>query len=450
MQKNIDLMETAPVGRAIILLAIPSVLAMLVQIIYGLTDTYFVSRLGDPNLVAAISLVMPFAMLIQAVGNIFAFGGASYISRMLGEKKELAAQKTCSTAFYCSIILGVLVAIGAFFITEPILSLLGTSPATRQPAKEYMAILVMFSFIQILQIVLAGLIRSEGATKQAMIGILVGTGVNMVLDYLFILVFMWGIAGAAWATIIGNCCGVLYYLLYFKYSRTILSLRLSLFRPDKQMIFEMLAIGFPAAMNSFIMSASHIITNNLAISYGENVMAANGIVMRLVAIALFLIMGIAQGYQPFAGYNFGARHFDRLKSAFLFALGFATAIGVSMGIVFYFWGADLLNQFLKNDDVIAKGMAMMRPFVWSMPLFGVHFLISMTFQATGKAVSAFILVLVRQALFFLPMLFILNALYGFTGFIYAQPLADMFTTVMAVALFVWFLRHLPKNQARQI
>ncbi|MBO5996949.1 MAG: MATE family efflux transporter, partial [Alphaproteobacteria bacterium] len=315
MQKNIELMEKAPVKRAILSLALPSVLAMMVQVIYGLTDTFFISQLNDPNLVAAVSLIMPFALLIQAVGNIFAIGGASFISRMLGEKNIMEAKRTCSTAFYCSILMGMFVSAVAYVTKDNVLTLLGTSPATWTPTETYMMILVLSSSVQILQIVLSGLIRSEGATKQAMLGIFIGTGANIVLDYIFILEWNWGIAGAAWATAFGNLLGTIYYLIYFKKSKTLLSLGLSFFKPDKKMMTDILSIGFPAALNAFIMGVSHIISNNIAISYGENVMAGNGIMMRLGAISFLTIMGIAQGYQPFAGYNFGAKHFGRLNAS---------------------------------------------------------------------------------------------------------------------------------------
>lgn len=445
MKENIELMEKSPIKRAILTLAIPSVLAMLVQVIYGLTDTFFIGQLNDPNLVAAVMLVMPFALLIQAVGNIFAIGGASFISRMLGEKNIIEAKRTCSTAFYCSIILGAIVAVIAYAMIKNILTLLGTSATTWLPAETYMIILVTFSSVQILQIVLSGLIRSEGATKQAMFGILIGTSVNMVLDYVFILHFSWGVAGAAWATVLGNLIGTIYYLFYFKNSKTLLSLHPSFFKPDKKMMTDILSIGFPAALNAFIMSVSLIICNNLAISYGENVVAANGIIMRLGAISFFTIMGIAQGYQPFAGYNFGAKNFDRLKESFIFTVCLSTGIGTVAAIIFYFFGAQVLTLFLNNDDVIEKGVIMMRAFVWSMPLFGVHFIIGMTFQATGKALKAFILLAVRQIFFFLPMLFILNYLYGFKGFIFAQPTADALTSVIALFLLLSFLKQISYN-----
>ena len=177
-------------------------------------------------------------------------------------------------------------------------------------------------------------------------------------------------------------------------------------------------------------------------------MAANGIIMRLGAISFFTIMGIAQGYQPFAGYNFGAKHFDRLKESFIFTVCLSTSIGAIAGVVFYLFGSQVLALFLNNADVIEKGVIMIRAFVWAMPLFGIHFIISMTFQATGKAMKAFILVVVRQIFFFLPMLFVLNYLYGFQGFIFAQPAADALTSFIALFLLLSFLKQISSKQKK--
>ena len=443
--KNIFLMEKESVGKALFYLAIPSVLAMLVQIIYGLTDAFFIGQLQDPNLMAGLALAMPFAMLIQATGNIFAVGGASYISRCLGQKKYDEARYTSATCLYLSVLAGFLIT-GVFFIfPDGILDLLGNTPATHKAARDYLNILISLSFVQVLQVTLAGLIRSEGATKQAMIGILIGTGLNTVLDALFILVLKWGVAGAAWGTVIGNAVGVLYYLCYFAGSKSLLSVRYRDAKPDKVMMREVSFIGLPASLNVLIMSISHVITNNLAIGYGENVVAANGIMMRLIAVIFFLIMGLAQGYQPFAGYNFGAKNFGRLRRAFWDVIGVSVFAGLLVCVLFYFWGWELFALFLNNEDVIQKGVVMLRAFLWAVPFFGVHFIIGMTFQATGKALLAFILVGARQCFLFLPMIFILNHFYGFEGFIFAQPVSDIVTTVLACGLLAIFFYRLHKK-----
>ena len=448
--RNIFLMEKESVGKALFFLAVPSVLAMLVQIIYGLTDAFFIGKLQDPNLMAAIALAMPFALLIQAIGNIFAIGGASYISRCLGEKKYDEAQHTSSVCFYFSAVSGFLLTAIFFIFPDEILAFLGNTEATHKAAKDYLNVLISCSFIQVLQVTLAGLIRSEGATKHAMIGIIVGTTLNTILDALFILSLGWGVAGAAWATVIGNVAGVIYYLYYFFQSKSLLSIRFKDIKPNKNMIREVSFIGFPSALNALIMSASHIITNNLAIRYGENVVAANGIMMRLIAIIFFIIMGLVQGYQPFAGYNFGAKNFKRLAQAFWTVTGTSIVIASFVCVIFYFWGKELFALFLNNEDVIQKGNIMLRAFLWAVPFFGIHFIICMTFQATGKALLAFILVGTRQCFLFLPLIYILDHLYGFQGFVFAQPISDVITTFVACGLLGIFFYRLRKKAGRNL
>lgn len=440
MKKNIALLEKAPVPKAILYLAIPSVLAMMVQVIYGLTDTFFIGQTGDPNLVASVSLVLPFAMILQALGNIFAFGGGAYISQMLGAKRPEEARHISASSFYLAILTGLLLAGVGQLLIHPILSFLGTSSVVWDSTKTYLSIMISCSFVQILQIVLAGLLRSEGATKKAMYGILVGTGLNIIFDYLFIMCFGWGIAGAAWATILGNFGGVIYYLLYFRFSGTLLSIRWRDFKPSKEMIGSIIAIGLPVAINTLIMSVSHILTNNVAISYGENTMAASGIMGRLLAVGIFLQMGIAQGYQPFAGYSYGAKRFDRLKSGFLMALGFSAVIGVTIAITFFAFGHSLVSLFIDNDEVISRAVIMINAFAWGLPLFAFNFLTGMTFQSAGRPRLALILVLLRQLGLFLPMLYGLDYFFGFRGFIFAQPVSDLPIGILSFILLHHFFK----------
>lgn len=436
MKKNLEVLQKVPVLQAILYLAIPSVLAMLVQVIYGLTDTFFIGQTGDPNLVASISLVLPFAMILQAIGNIFAFGGGAYISQMLGAKQSEYARQICASSFYMSILVGVGIAFLMQPLVTPILKLLGSSPMTWNATQSYFSILLMCSFIQILQIVLAGLIRSEGATQKAMYGILVGTGLNIILDYLFIMRFGWGIEGAAWATVLGNLGGVLYYLFYFSFSDTLLSIHWRYLKISKEMIGNIIAIGLPGALNTLIMSVSHILTNNVAISYGENTMAASGIMGRLLAIGIFLQMGIAQGYQPFAGYNYGSRDFNRLKKGFFVALGLSAIVGGTIAGTFWGFGKNLVGLFIENEEVILKSVLMINAFAWALPLFAFNFLTSMTFQSAGRPHLALMLVLLRQLVLFLPMLYTLNYFFGFKGFILAQPLSDL-----PIGCLAFFLVH---------
>ena len=441
MKKNIYLLEKAPVGSAILRLALPSVLAMMVQVIYGLTDTFFIGQIGDPSLVASVSLALPFAMLLQAVGNIFAMGGGAYISQKLGAKQYDYAKKISASSFYLSILTGIGIALICQPFLMPILSFLGTSPATWEGTRTYLSILISCSFIQILQIVLAGLIRSEGATKKAMQGILVGTGLNILLDYLFIMRFGWGITGAAWATVLGNLAGVLYYFSYFAFFGSFLSIHWRYFLPTKEMVKNIIEIGLPIAINTLIMSVSHVLTNNVAISYGENTMAASGIMGRLLAIGVFLQMGIAQGYQPFAGYSYGSARFDRLKQGFLTALGMSAFVGITIAFVFFTFGDKLVGLFIDNPEVVSKAVLMINAFAWGLPLFAFNFLTGMTFQSSGRPKLALLLVVLRQLGLFLPMLYTLNYLFGFKGFIFAQPVSDLPIGVLSLILLHAFFKN---------
>ena len=189
-------------------------------------------------------------------------------------------------------------------------------------------------------------------------------------------------------------------------------------------------------------SVSHILTNNVAISYGENTMAASGIMGRLLAVGVFLQMGIAQGYQPFAGYSYGAKRFDRLKSGFLVALGFSAIIGVTIAITFFAFGYNLVSLFIDNDEVISRAVTMINAFAWGLPLFAFNFLTGMTFQSAGRPRLALILVLLRQLVLFLPMLYGLNYFFGFKGFIFAQPVSDLPIGILSFIL----LHHFLKNQ----
>ena len=447
MKKTIKLLENTPVAEAIFRLALPSVFAMMVQVIYGLTDTFFIGQTGDPNLVASISLVFPFAMILQAIGNIFAMGGGAYISQMLGARRQDYACQICSSSFYLSLLTGIFLALVCQPLLNIILNLLGTTSATWQGTHTYLSILVMCSFIQIPQIVLAGLIRSEGATKQAMNGILVGTGLNIILDYLFIMRFGWGIAGAAWATVLGNLGGVCYYLCYFVLSGTLLSIHWRYLKPTQEMIKNIVAIGLPVAINTLIMSVSHVLTNNVAISYGENTMAASGIMGRLLAVGVFLQMGIAQGYQPFAGYSYGAKRFDRLKTGFLVALGMSAIIGFTIAMTFFGFGKNIVSLFIDNKEVTSRAVIMINAFAWGLPLFAFNFLTGMTFQSAGRPRLALILVLLRQLVLFLPMLYGLNYFFGFKGFIFAQPVSDLPIGILSFILIHHFFKKFLKKIA---
>lgn len=443
MDKNrIELLENAPVRKAILKLALPTMLAMAMQMIYNLTDTYFIGQTGDLNLVAAISLASPLIMMFQAAGNIFASGTSCYISQKLGSKDYDEAKKSNSVAFYSSIIIGLVFTLIFLIFQNPILALIGTSSATIIPTSQYLIVMSTLCMFPILNITLSGLIRSEGATDKAMKGMIIGIVLNIILDPIFILYFNMGSSGAAWATIIGNVVSTLYFISHFLKGNTMLSIRIKDFKPSKRIYGETFKIGIPAALSSIVMSISFILVNVIASTYGDYVVAGNGIQMRVNSMVIMLIIGLAQGYQPFAGYCFGARKFERLKSGFKTTVLYGTLLSIFFTFIFIFFGENLIKMFIDEPNTVSAGTQILRAFTFCVPFFGVQFTVMVTFQATGKAIKAMLISLGRQCIIYIPLLFILNSLFGFKGFIFAQPIADITTTLVAFILSLSFMKEM--------
>lgn len=441
-QSRIDLMGKAPVKSAILKLAIPTMLAMAVQLIYNLTDTFFIGQTGDKNLVAAISIAGPIFMAIQAIGNIFANGSSSYISRMLGANDYKEAKRANAVAMYTAVGFGVVITVLLLTLKNPLLSIIGTDATTYVPTSEYLTILGSFSVALILQVSLAGLVRSEGATGKAMMGMVIGIGLNIVLDPIFILWMDMGTAGAAWATVIGNSMGALYYVLHFLSKKTMLSIKFKDFKPSKKIYGETFKIGIPSALSMAVMSVSFVLVNVLASGYGVYVVAGNGIEMRVGSMVITLVIGMTQGYQPFAGYNYGAKNYDRLKQGFKVTLMYSTVLSFFFTAVFILFGESLIGIFIDDAATVAAGTKILRAFTWGAPFFGIQMTMMVTFQATGKALKALVVSLGRQCIIYLPLLFTLNSLFGFDGFIYAQPIADILTTMVAVLLSLSFVKEM--------
>lgn len=302
-----DLFEKYPIPKAVMTLAIPTMLSMLVTIVYNMADTYFVGQTGDANQVAAVTLTMPIFFLLMAFGNIFGIGGGSYISRLLGEHRIADIKHTSSFAFYGSIALGLIGMVVFLVFMDPILTIAGASPNTIGFARDYLTIVAYGAIAISLQNSLAQIVRSVGAAKESMIGMMIGTIVNIILDPIMILSMGMGVAGAAWATVIGNACAVLYFIYYiFKHS-DVLSIAPQDFRMEGAIAKNTFAIGIPASVNNILMSFSMIMLNSFASAYGDTVIAALGVSGRVFSIVVMLALGLAMGIQPFIGYNYASR-----------------------------------------------------------------------------------------------------------------------------------------------
>ncbi len=444
--ENFELMGNAPIPRTILKLAIPTVLSTIVSLIYNLTDTYFIGMLDDPIQLGAVSLAFPVFMVIQAVGNIFGNGAPSYISRCLGAGRNEESRRTSAVSVYVSIIVTLVMTVLCFLFINPILNILGASQDTIEPTRAYLKVIIGFSCIMILQIILPALLRSEGKVKQAVIGMIIGTMLNIVLDPIFILVLNQGAAGAAWATVIGNFFAVIYYICVFVKGHTSLSIKPKDFRPSARIFKEVLKIGLPNSISQIIMSLSNVILNNLAAGYGDYVISAYGVAGKMISMVFMITIGYVSGYMPFAGYNYGAGKIKRLKSAMRFTILSGTCLCLVILIPFIWLSPAFMRAFTSDEKIIEVGIAFLRAYAWIVPFMAIQMTFMSTFQAIGSAVRAMLINLGRQCLFYIPFLYLFNHLWGLTGLLYAQTGSDICTTILAILLAIPMLHGLNKQE----
>lgn len=434
MQDKNELFASAPVPRAVAAMAVPTVLSMLVTVVYNMVDTFFVGQTGDANQVAAVSLATPVFLIIMALGNMFGIGGSSAISRFLGAGEQGRVKNVSSFCFYGSLAVGV-VMIAVLLVCMPgVLGLIGTSANTEGFAREYLVWISIGAPFILASNAFSNIVRSEGASRHAMFGMMTGTVVNIVLDPIMILSFGWGVAGAAVATVIGNIASLVYYLVYFWRGKTLLSIKPRDFRA-RGVAGAVISIGLPASINNLLMSFANIILNNFLAGYGDAPVAAMGVAMKANMLVVFVQLGLAMGIQPLIGYNYGAHKIDRLKSIMKFSMLCTVVMGAVLTAAYFVGTEGIIRAFIADEAVIAYGVPMLRALMVSGPFLGILFIFMNALQAMGRAVPSLVLSVSRQGLVFLPALVILNALLGLDGVIYAQPIADLCSIVLAAVLF---------------
>ena len=439
---NIEVMEKMPIPSAILRLAIPTVFSTIISIIYNLTDTYFIGLLDDPIQLGAISLAFPVFTFLQAVGNMFGLGAPSYISRCLGTKKYDEVRKTSAVSIYVTVIITFVLTLLILIFMEPILSLIGTSSDTVSPTKNYLHIIVGFAVILILQIILPALLRAEGKAKEAMIGMVIGTVVNIVLDPVMILALHMGVAGAAWATVIGNFCAVVFYVVVYLKGNTSLSIQPKDFKPSLQIFKEVIKIGLPSTIAQTLSSIMLILFNNLAVGYGDQVISAYGVAVKMITMEFMIIFGYVQGYVPLAGYNFGAGNVKRMINGLKFTIVTGTGICLLFLIPFTVLAPTYMGAFTTNREIIEIGILFLHAQAWAVPIMAIQTSLMSTFQATGQAMRALVINLGRQCLFYLPFLYLFNHLWGMNGLLHVQMASDLATTIVAVLIGYPFFKKL--------
>lgn len=448
MNDNRQLFEEAPVSKAVAVMAVPTMISMLVVVIYNMADTFFIGQTGDPMQVAAVSLATPVFMVFMALGNLFGIGGSSAISRALGEKKPERAKNISSFCCYASLGLGVFMAVLFLVGMDVILVMIGASTNTIDFAREYLTYIAFGGPFIMFGTAFGNILRGEGAARESMTGNMIGTVTNIVLDPVMILVFGWGVAGAAIATVIGNIAASLFYVSYFLRKKSSLSIRLRDFRMGDRIASSVAAIGIPASLNNILMSCANIVLNLMLGGYGDTPVAAMGVAMKSNMIVVLLQIGLCAGIQPLIGYNYGARNKKRLLQVFRFTGIFAVVMGSILTAVMVIAKRFVIQAFINDPEVIAYGMQMVIALQLSGPFIGILFLCINTIQGMGKAIPSLILTICRQGLIFIPLIIVLNKVVGLNGVIYAQSVADYCSIVIALVICMGIFKSL-EGQERE-
>lgn len=440
-EKRNQIFSSYPIPKAVASLAVPCVLSSLVNVIYNMADTFFVGMTHDTNQVAAVSLTMPAFLFFVAFGNIFGVGGSAYIARSLGEGKTDKVKRISSFSVYCSIISGAILMAVILLGMNTWLKLLGSTTNTIGFANDYMKYIALGGPFIVTSISVGNLVRGEGAAKVSMVGMMIGTITNIILDPIMIITLKMGVGGAAIATVISNIASVVYYAIYLIKGNSILSCNPKKFSVKDGIFTNVVPIGVPAALNNVLMSLSNIVLNNFLKGYGESAVAALGIAMKVNMLVVFLQMGIGIGIQPLIGYSFGARNIERLKKTMRFSMMCTLVIGVVVTALYLIFTNQIIELFSKDPEVIKYGHSILWALMISGPFIGIMFIYNFAFQGIGKAVPSFILSIGRQGLIFLPLLIIMSKIKGFDGIIFAQPVADLVCLVGAALMFQYVKKH---------
>lgn len=447
---KMELLGSAPVPTALMALGVPIMIGMLINALYNLVDAYFVGGLGESQM-GAISIVFPLGQVVVGLGLMFGNGAASYLSRLLGHGDRDTANKVASTALYSSVLAGAIVIAFTTIFLKPILAALGATDTIMPYAAAYARIYIISCIFNVFNVTMNNIVSSEGAAKTTMCALLTGAVLNIGLDPFFIYMLDMGVAGAAIATAISQFVSTLVYLSYVLQKKSAFTFRIREFAPTKQMMAEILKIGVPTLTFQLLTSLSIALTNRAAGGYGDAVIAGMGAVTRVTAMGTLVVFGFLKGFQPIAGFSYGAKKFDRLKEAIKTSILWSTIFCVAAGLVMVVFSRQIITQFTDgNAEMILVGQKSLMANGFSFMLFGFHTVYSSLFLALGKGAEGFILGACRQGFCFVPMILILPMLWGINGILYAQPMADALTAVITALMALQVQKELSAARAENL
>ena len=447
---DIKLFESMPISKAVMKMSVPTVISSLVMVLYNLADTFFVGFLNDPVQNAAVTLAAPVLLAFNAVNNLFGVGGSSMLSRALGEKDYGTAKRSSATAFYCALVSAILFSLSFTVMKSPILNLLGADDVTRQATSSYLMWTVSCGAVpSILNIVMAYMVRSEGASLHASIGTMSGCLLNIILDPIFIM--PWGLdmgaAGAGLATFISNCFALTYFLVLttVKRKKTFVCLNPKRITKRKKVLLGICAVGIPASIQNLLNVTGMTILNNFAARFGADPVAAIGIAFKVNMIPLQIALGISQGIMPLIGYNYSAKNYKRMKGFLTFTNKIVLSLMGATTVLFFFFSEKITGLFIDTPSVIAYSGKFLQGMCICLAFICVDFVAVGVFQACGMGKKALTFAILRKIVFEIPLLYILNHFFPLYGIAWAQSVSEIIMAVIAVIVLVRMFKKLEKS-----
>lgn len=430
-ESRIKILKEENIDKALFKLGIPMVISLLVAALYNVVDTYFVSGLGK-EAVAAVSVAFPIQLIFLGIGLTFGAGAGSYISRLLGGNNKKEASIVATVALISSAILGIITAIALFRYLEGVLKFMGAIPSIMEISKSYTGIFIVGGILGTVNVTLGNLAVAQGAAKISLKAMIVGSISNMILDPIFIFGLNLGVRGAAIATLIARVITSLMYLIYFIGDKNLIEIKLPNFKPTFAIYKEVLKIGISMLILQILQTISISKISYAASFYGEEAIAAMGIVLRIVTLGTNVVFGYMKGLQPLAGFNYGAKNYERVREAIKASIKWTNVFCVLWTVIVYIFAPSILSIFGTDENVLNIAMPALRAALIMFITFGFQFTYSTLYLSTGKALGGVFLNSLRQGIVFIPIILLLPKFMGLNGVIYAQTISDLITTIITI------------------
>ena len=430
-ENRIKILKEENIDKALFKLGIPMVISLLVAALYNVVDTYFVSGLGK-EAVAAVSVAFPIQLIFLGIGLTFGAGSGSYISRLLGAKNNKEANIVATVSLFSSAIMAIIIAIVLFYSLDSVMKFMGATPVIMELAKTYTSLFIIGGVLGAVNVTLGNLAVSQGAAKISLKAMIVGSLSNIILDPIFIFKLNLGVKGAAIATLIARVITSLMYLIYFIGDKNLIKIKIQNFKPTVAIYKETLKIGISLLILQILQTIAISKISYAASFYGEEAIAAMGIVLRIVTLGTNVVAGYMKGLQPIAGFNYGAKNYERVQEAIKSSIKWTTLFCIVWTAIIYLFTPSILSIFGKDKDVLRIAIPALRAAVIMFITFGFQFTYATLYLAIGKALAGAFLNSLRQGIVFIPVILLLPKMMGLDGVIYAQAISDVLTTIITV------------------